>query len=333
MPQPAGRARRAPAVADLPDDLPRRLRARGGRRAGLRRVDRASSSATTTGRVARAAAARGRAWARAVSSRSRAASGRSPRSSCCSRWASSARSAELLDQLGVERDARTNVARDDAYMTTVPGVFVAGDAGRGQSLIVWAIAEGRSAAHEVDAWLIGQAVAAAAPDQPDGPPAPRLTAAGSSAAGPNCGPRLGGSGSTVRLGTMRRAKIVCTLGPADQLGRAAPRARPSRHGRRPAQPSATATTPTTSGSTSDVRKASDADRPRGRHPRRPAGSEDPHSARFANGPIQLVPGRPFTITTDDVPGDEKRGRHDVHRPARATSRPATASSSTTARWP
>ena len=63
---------------------------------------------------------------------------------------------ELLDQLGVERDARTNAARDDAYMTDVPGVFVAGDAGRGQSLIVWAIAEGRSAAHEVDAWLMGK---------------------------------------------------------------------------------------------------------------------------------------------------------------------------------
>ena len=62
----------------------------------------------------------------------------------------------LLDQLGVERDARTNAARDDAYMTAVPGVFVAGDAGRGQSLIVWAIAEGRSAAHEVDAWLMGK---------------------------------------------------------------------------------------------------------------------------------------------------------------------------------
>ena len=41
-------------------------------------------------------------------------------------------------------------------MTGVPGVFVAGDAGRGQSLIVWAIAEGRSAAHEVDAWLMGK---------------------------------------------------------------------------------------------------------------------------------------------------------------------------------
>ncbi len=61
---------------------------------------------------------------------------------------------ELLDQLGVERDARSNAARDDAFMTNVPGVFVAGDAGRGQSLIVWAIAEGRSVAHEVDAWLM-----------------------------------------------------------------------------------------------------------------------------------------------------------------------------------
>ncbi len=62
----------------------------------------------------------------------------------------------LLDQLGVDRDERTNVARDAAYMTNVPGVFVAGDAGRGQSLIVWAIAEGRAAAHEVDAWLSGK---------------------------------------------------------------------------------------------------------------------------------------------------------------------------------
>ncbi len=49
-----------------------------------------------------------------------------------------------LDQLGVAFDERGNVARDDRYMTNVPGVFVAGDMGRGQSLIVWAIAEGRS---------------------------------------------------------------------------------------------------------------------------------------------------------------------------------------------
>jgi glutamate synthase (NADPH/NADH) small chain len=59
----------------------------------------------------------------------------------------------LIDQLGVELDQRGNVARDERYMTSVPGVFVAGDAGRGQSLIVWAIAEGRAAAAGVDAWL------------------------------------------------------------------------------------------------------------------------------------------------------------------------------------
>ncbi len=62
----------------------------------------------------------------------------------------------LLAQLGVELDARGNVARDASYASTVPGVFVAGDAGRGQSLIVWAIAEGRSAAAAVDAWLEGE---------------------------------------------------------------------------------------------------------------------------------------------------------------------------------
>ncbi|MFI7588951.1 glutamate synthase subunit beta [Spongisporangium articulatum] len=61
----------------------------------------------------------------------------------------------LVEQLGVELDGRGNVVRDDSYMSTVPGVFVAGDAGRGQSLIVWAIAEGRSAAAGVDAWLSG----------------------------------------------------------------------------------------------------------------------------------------------------------------------------------
>jgi glutamate synthase (NADPH/NADH) small chain len=61
----------------------------------------------------------------------------------------------LLEQLGVELDPRGNVARDEAWATNVPGVFVAGDMGRGQSLIVWAIAEGRSAAAAVDRHLNG----------------------------------------------------------------------------------------------------------------------------------------------------------------------------------
>ncbi len=61
----------------------------------------------------------------------------------------------LLEHLGVELDPRTNVARDDRFASSVEGVFVAGDMGRGQSLIVWAIAEGRSAAAEVDRYLMG----------------------------------------------------------------------------------------------------------------------------------------------------------------------------------
>jgi glutamate synthase (NADPH/NADH) small chain len=61
----------------------------------------------------------------------------------------------VVDQLGLALDERGNVARDASYRTGCDGVFVAGDAGRGQSLIVWAIAEGRSAAAAVDAYLSG----------------------------------------------------------------------------------------------------------------------------------------------------------------------------------
>ncbi|MCC2593015.1 glutamate synthase subunit beta [Tessaracoccus sp. OS52] len=61
----------------------------------------------------------------------------------------------IAEQLGLEFDPRGNLARDDDYATNVPGVFVCGDAGRGQSLIVWAIAEGRSCAKGVDEFLSG----------------------------------------------------------------------------------------------------------------------------------------------------------------------------------
>ena len=60
-----------------------------------------------------------------------------------------------LEELGVALDERGNVKRDDDYMSSVPGVFVAGDMGRGQSLIVWAIAEGRACAAGVDSYLMG----------------------------------------------------------------------------------------------------------------------------------------------------------------------------------
>jgi glutamate synthase (NADPH/NADH) small chain len=62
----------------------------------------------------------------------------------------------LLTDLGVELDARGNVARGPDFETSVPGVFVAGDMGRGQSLVVWAIAEGRAAAAAVDRFLMGE---------------------------------------------------------------------------------------------------------------------------------------------------------------------------------
>ena len=62
----------------------------------------------------------------------------------------------LQDELGVEIDGRGALVREDDYSTSVDGIFVAGDAGRGQSLIVWAIAEGRAAAASVDRYLTGK---------------------------------------------------------------------------------------------------------------------------------------------------------------------------------
>jgi glutamate synthase (NADPH/NADH) small chain len=61
----------------------------------------------------------------------------------------------LLDDLGVRLTDRGNVWTDEQWMTSVPGVFAAGDMQRGQSLIVWAIAEGRGAARGVDTYLMG----------------------------------------------------------------------------------------------------------------------------------------------------------------------------------
>jgi glutamate synthase (NADPH/NADH) small chain len=61
----------------------------------------------------------------------------------------------MLDQLGVELDPRGNVKGDERKMTSVPGVFTAGDMTRGQSLVVWAIAEGREAARGIDEYMMG----------------------------------------------------------------------------------------------------------------------------------------------------------------------------------
>ena len=75
----------------------------------------------------------------------------------------------LLTDLGVELTDRGNVARNADFETSVPGVFVAGDMGRGQSLIVWAIAEGRAAAAGVDRYLMGH-TALPAPIAPSAAP-------------------------------------------------------------------------------------------------------------------------------------------------------------------
>ena len=64
----------------------------------------------------------------------------------------------MLAQLNVKLDQRGNVALDRNAMTSVPGVFAAGDMARGQSLVVWAIADGRRAAREVDLYLMGETV-------------------------------------------------------------------------------------------------------------------------------------------------------------------------------
>ncbi len=64
----------------------------------------------------------------------------------------------LLDELGVALDPRSNVSTDKEYMSSVPGIFSAGDMRRGQSLVVWAISEGRKAARSVDIYLMGISV-------------------------------------------------------------------------------------------------------------------------------------------------------------------------------
>ena len=94
---------------------------------------------------------------REVPARSRAPSARSRPSWCCSRWASPVRRRKAWSSSSAS--SSTSAATSPATTATsrrVDGVFVAGDVGRGQSLIVWAIAEGRAAAAAVDTWLSGE---------------------------------------------------------------------------------------------------------------------------------------------------------------------------------
>ena len=80
---------------------------------------------------------------------------------CCWPWAFvGPRKAGLVEQAGVELDARGNVKADTAATTSAPKVFSCGDMRRGQSLVVWAIREGRQCARGVDEFLMGESVAA-----------------------------------------------------------------------------------------------------------------------------------------------------------------------------
>jgi glutamate synthase (NADPH/NADH) small chain len=66
----------------------------------------------------------------------------------------------MIEQFGVNLDARSNIATGADYMSSVPGVFAAGDMRRGQSLVVWAISEGRKAAISIDKYLMGSSILA-----------------------------------------------------------------------------------------------------------------------------------------------------------------------------
>ena len=191
---PAGRRRRSPSSRSCrgrrtqrPDGqpwptypmvLPHLQRPRGGRRAGLRASAPQRFLGDGDGRRARARAGRGRDGRRPVRPRSPA-----PSASCPADLVLLAMGFTGPEPRRAARAARrrrstraATSARDDDFATSRRGVFVAGDAGRGQSLIVWAIAEGRACAAAVDRWLTG-ATNLPAPDPADRPAADGLSPA------------------------------------------------------------------------------------------------------------------------------------------------------------
>ena len=89
----------------------------------------------------------------------------------------------MLADLDITVDDRGTVARDEDFMSSVDGVFVAGDMGRGPSLIVWAIAEGRSAAASVHTYLPHPDATSSLPDPPQRP-ADHLTGGDAAGGGP-----------------------------------------------------------------------------------------------------------------------------------------------------
>ena len=151
----ARRTRAADAVAALADATARRELARRGRDCATGAFIPCASAAMQHGNV-RKLHARARGRAAEVRSHARVPSSRWTSIWCCSPWDSPVRCAAGCSTNWAWRiDARGNVATNESYMSSVPGVFAAGDMRRGQSLVVWAIAEGRKAARGVDEFLMG----------------------------------------------------------------------------------------------------------------------------------------------------------------------------------
>ena len=173
LPRSPDDARSDEPVAAVVDGVPHVVGARGGRRARLQREHRVLPRRRRRQRARAARRTRSR-CATDASRRSTAPTSSCRASSCCSRWASSGPSAGRcsISSASSSTVAATSTATPD-FQTSVEGVFACGDMGRGQSLIVWAIAEGRSCAASVDRWLTGDTTLPVADPADD--PSPRLT--------------------------------------------------------------------------------------------------------------------------------------------------------------
>ena len=148
----AGEGEQGPDLAGLALEAPNFVEPRGRRRARFRGADD-----QVRGRERPRSEAALRARGREVQAGVREPSSRSRPTSCCWRWVSCHPVHDgMITKLGVKLDARGNVeANTLKYQTSVPKVFAAGDMRRGQSLVVWAIREGRQAARAVDEFLMG----------------------------------------------------------------------------------------------------------------------------------------------------------------------------------
>ena len=149
------------ALALLADDPAHQHLARRRLRARVQHRDQGIPAATPTATsracvTVRDRMGQGRAGPARHSTKCPAPRRSGPANWCCWRWASSGPEKRgAIEQLGLELDPRGNVKCDADYMTSVAGVFAAGDMRRGQSLVVWAIHEGREAARAVDKYLMG----------------------------------------------------------------------------------------------------------------------------------------------------------------------------------